>query len=80
MAVSTDHQTEKFQENILQVMGPLSRIPIGLENVQNKPYEAVEVPVDRFAWASDSSDEPSITINLVYILLKHLENSFERPP
>ena len=49
MAVSTDHQTEKFQANILQVMGPLSRILIGLENVQNKPYEAVEVPVDRFA-------------------------------
>ena len=49
MAVSTDHQTEKFQENILQVMGPLSQIPIGLENVQNESYEAAEVPVDRFA-------------------------------
>ena len=47
--ITTDHQMEKFQEEILQVMGPLSRLWKGLEDVQNESSEAVEVPVDTFA-------------------------------
>ena len=47
--VTTDHQIEKFQETILQVMVPLSRLWKGLEDVRNESCEAVEVPVDTFA-------------------------------
>ena len=47
--ITTDHQMEKFQEEILQVMGPLSRLWKRLEDVQNESSEAVEVPVDTFA-------------------------------
>ena len=46
--ITTDHQMEKFQEKILQVRGPLSRLWKGLENVRNESSEAVEVPVDTF--------------------------------
>ena len=48
-AISTDHQMEKFQEKMLQFMGPLSRLCKGLKGVQNEYSEAVEVPVDLFA-------------------------------
>ena len=44
--ITTDHQIEKFQENFLQLMGPLSRLWKGLEDVRNESSEAVEVPVD----------------------------------
>ena len=47
--ITTDHQMEKFQEKILQVMGPLSRLWKGLEDARNESSEAVEVPVDTFA-------------------------------
>ena len=40
---------EKFQEEILQVMGPILRFWKGLEDVRNESSEAVEVPVDTFA-------------------------------
>ena len=46
--ITTDHQMEKLQENFLQVMGPLSRLWKGLEDVRNESSEAVEVPVDTF--------------------------------
>ena len=46
--ITTDHQMEKFQEKILQVRGPLSRLWKELENVRNESSEAVEVPVDTF--------------------------------
>ena len=39
----------KFQEKILQVMGPLSRLWKGLEDARNDSSEAVEVPIDTFA-------------------------------
>ena len=39
----------KFQEKILQAIGPLSRLWKGLEDIRNDSYEAVEVPVDTFA-------------------------------
>ena len=48
-AISTDQQMEKFQEKILQVMGPLSRLWKGLEDVRNESSETVEVPVDTLA-------------------------------
>ena len=32
-AITTDHQIEKFQEKILQDMGPLSRLWKGLEDL-----------------------------------------------
>ena len=47
--ITTDHQMEKLQEKILQVMGSLSRLWKGLEDVRNESSEAVEVPVDKFA-------------------------------
>ena len=47
--IMTDHQMERFQEKILQVMDPLSRLWKGLEDVRNESSEAVEVPVDAFA-------------------------------
>ena len=46
--IATDHQMEKLQEKILQVMGPLSRLWKGLEDVRNESSEAVEVPEDTF--------------------------------
>ena len=49
MAISSDDQMEKFEEKILQVMSPLSRLWKGLEDVWNESSEAVEVPVDAFA-------------------------------
>ena len=45
----TDHQMEKFQETFLQVMGPLSWLWKGLEDVSNESSATVEVPVDTFA-------------------------------
>ena len=45
---TTDHQMEKFQEKFLQVMGPLSRLWKGLEDVRNESSEAVDLPVDTF--------------------------------
>ena len=47
--ITTDSQMGKFQEKILQVMGPLIRLCMGLEDVRNESSEAVEVPVDTFA-------------------------------
>ena len=47
--ISTDHQMKKFQEKILQVMGPSSRLWKGLEDVRNESSKAVEVPVGIFA-------------------------------
>ena len=49
LVITTDHQTEKFQEKILQVRGPLSRLWKGLEDVRNESSEAAEVLVDTFA-------------------------------
>ena len=47
--ITTDHQTEKFQEKFLQVIGPLSRLWKGLEDVRNESSETVELPVVTFA-------------------------------
>ena len=47
--ITTDHQMEKLQEKIMQVMGLLSRLWKGLEDVRNKTSEAVERPIDIFA-------------------------------
>ena len=44
--IRIDHQMEKFQENILQVMGPLSRLWKGSDDVRNESSEAAEVLVD----------------------------------
>ena len=49
MAISSDHQMEKFEEKFLQVMSPLSRLWKVLEDVRSESSEAVEVPVDTFA-------------------------------
>ena len=49
LVITTDHQMEKFQEKILQVRGPLSRLWKGLEDVRNESSEAAEVLVDIFA-------------------------------
>ena len=46
---TTDNQMGKFEEKILQVMGPLSWLWKGLEDVQNESSETVEVPVDTFS-------------------------------
>ena len=47
--ITTDHQMGKFQKTFLQVIGPLSRLWKGLEDVPNESSEAVEVPEDTFA-------------------------------
>ena len=47
--ITTDHQIEKLREKIFQVLGPLSRLWKGLEDVRNESSEAVEVPVETFA-------------------------------
>ena len=47
--ITTDSQMGKFQEKILQVMGPLSRPWKGLEYVRNESSETVVVPVNTFA-------------------------------
>ena len=46
--LSADSQMERFQDKVHHVMGPLSRIWKGLEDIQNSTSEAVEVPVDDF--------------------------------
>ena len=46
--ITTDQQMGKFQEKILQVIGPLSRLWKGGEDVRNDSFEAVEIPVDIF--------------------------------
>ena len=46
---TSDHQMERFQGKILQVMGPFSRLGKGLEDIRKAPSdETVEVPVDKF--------------------------------
>ena len=47
--ITTDSQMGKFQEKILQVMGPLSRPWKGLEYVRNESSETAVVPVNTFA-------------------------------
>ena len=47
--ISADQQMGKFQEKSFQVMGPLSRLWKGLEDVRNESSEAVQVPVNTFA-------------------------------
>ena len=46
--ITTDHQMEKFWEKLLQVMGPLSRLWKGLEDVWKGSSEALEVAADKF--------------------------------
>ena len=47
--MTSDHQTEKLQEKILEVMCPLSRSWKGLEDIRKAPSdETVEVPVGKF--------------------------------
>ena len=46
---------EKTQEKLLQVMGLLSRLWKGLEDVRNESFEAVEVSVDPFATLTDQT-------------------------
>ena len=53
--ISTDHQMEKTQEKLLQVMGLLSRLWKGLEDVRNESFEAVEVSVETFATLTDQT-------------------------
>ena len=44
----SDHQMERFQGKILEVMGPLSRLWKGLEDIRKAPSDkAVEVPKRR---------------------------------
>ena len=44
-----DHQMERFQGKILEVMDPLSRLWKGLESIDKAPpNKAVEVLVDKF--------------------------------
>ena len=79
--IATDHQIEKFQEKIFQVMGPLSRLWKGLEDVQNESSEAVEVPVDTFATLIEQTtlllDQASLSVsyachlNILKTLLKN---------
>ena len=46
---TSDHQMEKFQGKILEVMDPLSRLWKGLEDIRKAPSdETVELPVDKF--------------------------------
>ena len=47
--VTNHHEMRKFQEKVLQIMGPLSRLWKGLEDVRNESSEAVEVTVDTYA-------------------------------
>ena len=37
---------EKFQQNILDVLGPFSRLWKGLEDIKNAPDDTVPVPVE----------------------------------
>ena len=47
VVTTSDHQMERFQGKILEVMDPLSRLWKGLEDIRKAPSdEAVEVPVD----------------------------------
>ena len=81
--ISADQQMGKFQEKSFRVMGPLSRLWKGLEDVRNESSEAVQVPVNTFATLIEQVTlllGASITINLVYTSLKHIENSVERLP
>ena len=78
--ITTDSQMGKFQENISQVMGPLSRLWKGLEYVPNESFEAVEVPLDTFATLIEQTTlllgQASLSIsyahclNILKILLK----------
>ena len=46
---TSDHQMERFQGKILEVMGPLFRLWRGLEDIRKAPSdEAVEVAVNKF--------------------------------
>ena len=46
---TSDHQMERLQGKILEVMGPLSRLWKGLEDIRKAPSdEAVEVRVGKF--------------------------------
>ena len=78
--ITTDSQMGKFQEKISQVMGPLSRLWKGLEDVRNESSEAVEVPLDTFATLIEQTTlllgQASLSIsyarclNILKILLK----------
>ena len=46
---TSDHQMERFQGKILEVMGPLSHLWKGLEDIcKASSDKAAEVPVDKF--------------------------------
>ena len=47
--MTSDYQMERFQGQILEVMGPLSRLWKKLEDIRKAPPDGtVEVPVDKF--------------------------------
>ena len=47
--MTSDYQMERFQGQILEVMGPLSRLWKKLEDIRKAPSDrTVEVPVDKF--------------------------------
>ena len=47
--MTSDYQMERFQGQILEVMGPLSRLWKKLEDIRKAPSDGtVEVPVDKF--------------------------------
>ena len=47
--MTSDYQMERFQGQILEVMGPLSLLWKRLEDIRKAPSdETVEVPVDKF--------------------------------
>ena len=47
--MTSDHQMDRFQGKILEVIGPVSRLWKGLEGICKAPSdETVELPVDKF--------------------------------
>ena len=72
--ITTDHQME-VSGKIIMVMGPLSRLWKGLEDVRNDSSEAVEVPVDTFATLIEQTTLMLGQASLsVVTSLKHIDN------
>ena len=66
---------------IIMVMGPLSRLWKGLEDVRNDSSEAVEVPVDTFATLIEQTTLMLGQASLsVVTSLKHIDNIAGRSP
>ena len=65
--LNQDATMEKFQQKILDVLGPLSRLWKGLEDIKNAPDDTVPVPAEDHIKLIEktTSSRPSVELDFV---------------